>query len=199
MVIKNLNKDKIFFTSDHHFGHSNIIQYCHRPWEDVRAMNLELIQRWNSVVPKDGIVFHAGDFAMTSNIDYITQLLYKLNGNVYIAFGNHDYQNRFDRQVVRDLFYQTDDMYYFTVEDEDLPAKHMNFQVCHYPLMYWRRGYHMLHGHIHSGPNSTANEVVPYHFMRYDVGVDNNDFYPISYHQLKDLFAKNTTTDVKTE
>lgn len=89
MIIKNLNKDKIFFTSDHHFGHSNIIQFCHRPWEDVRAMDLELIQRWNSVVPEDGIVFHAGDFAMTSNIDYITQLLYKLNGNVYIAFGNH--------------------------------------------------------------------------------------------------------------
>lgn len=191
--------EKIFFTSDTHFHHRNIIEYCHRPFQDEFYMDEAMIENWNRVVPQDGIVFHAGDFAMTANVKWIESVVQKLNGRIYLCLGNHDYQNRFDRQVIRDLFYQTDDMYYFTVEDEDLPTKHMNFHMCHYPLLYWRRGYHMLHGHVHSGPNSTAKEVVPHHFMRYDVGVDNNDFYPISYHQLKDFFTKNTTTDVETE
>jgi len=173
-----------------HFHHKNIIEYCNRPFGDEGIMDIALITNWNKVVPKDGIVFHAGDFAMTARIDYIKSIVSQLNGKIYLTLGNHCYQNRFDRQVVRDIFYQTDDMFYLTVQDNELEGGHVNFQICHYPLLYWGRGSYMLHGHVHSGPTSTANEVVPFHPMRYDIGVDNNEFTPISYHQLKVLFTK---------
>lgn len=189
--INSPDRNKVFFTSDTHFGHKNIIEFCNRPWGDVKTMDLALIANWNKVVPKDGIVFHAGDFAMTSNIEWIKEIINQLNGKIYLTLGNHCYQNRFDRQVVRDLFYQTDDMFYVMVEDGEVNDGHINFQICHYPLLYWKRGSYMLHGHVHSGPYSTANEVVPYHFMRWDIGVDNNNFTPISYHQLKVIFTKN--------
>lgn len=182
---------KIFFTSDSHFHHNNIIKFCNRPYGDVRTMDLELITNWNRVVPKDGIVFHAGDFAMTGNIDWIKSIVSQLNGKIYLTLGNHDFGNKFDRQVIRDIFYKTDDIFYFTVMDDELEDGHANFMICHYPMLYWRRGYYMLHGHVHSGPYSTANEKVPFHPMRYDIGVDNNNFTPISYHQLKVILTKN--------
>ena len=52
----------IFFTSDSHFGHENIIRFCKRPFNSVREMNEELIHRWNSKVRPNDIVFHLGDF-----------------------------------------------------------------------------------------------------------------------------------------
>lgn len=103
---------------------------------------------------------------------------------IYLVLGNHCYQNRLDREDVRKMFHATSDMYQFTVEDNSLTNKHVNFIITHYPFMFWRKRYYHLHGHVHSGPLSTANEQVPYHSMRYDIGVDNNDFTPISYKQL---------------
>jgi len=191
-IKENFNKDKVFFTSDTHFYHKNIIEFCNRPFQDEFYMNESLINNWNKVVPKDGIVFHAGDFAMTGRIDYIKELVSKLNGKIYLTLGNHCYQNRFDRQVIREIFHQTDDIFYFTIQDEELEGGRANFQICHYPLMFWKRGAFMLHGHVHSGPFSTANEKVPFHAMRYDIGVDNNDFTPISYHKLKVILTKNS-------
>ena len=39
-----------WWTSDHHFGHANIIGYCARPFSDVDAMNKAMVDRWNDVV-----------------------------------------------------------------------------------------------------------------------------------------------------
>lgn len=191
MLIKGINKDKLFFTSDTHFQHRAIIDYCNRPFVDEYEMNEKLIENWNNVVPKDGIVFHAGDFAMTSNIEWITRLVNHLNGKIYLCLGNHDYVNRFQREVISKLFANIDDIFYLTVQDEEVERGHVNFLICHYPMLFWRRGYFMLHGHVHSGPKSSASEKVPYHAMRYDIGIDNNNYYPLSYYDLKVIFNEN--------
>lgn len=187
--------EKMFFTSDTHFNHKNIIEFCNRPFQDEYYMNEALIENWNKVVPKDGIVFHAGDFIMSSNIESLKSIVERLNGRIYLTFGNHDYQNRLDREITKKLFFLTDDMFYITIEDDELESKHANFQICHFPFAFWRRGYYMLHGHIHSGPVSASKDKLVYHPMRYDVGVDNNQFTPKSYHQLKVLFTKNAMNE----
>ena len=61
---------------------------------------------------------------------------------------------------------------------------------CHYPLLFWPQRMIMAHGHIHSGPNSISSEIAPFHPMRIDVGVDNSNYYPISYIQLKGIIEK---------
>jgi calcineurin-like phosphoesterase family protein len=189
MKIKLKNTDSIFFTSDLHFFHYNIINYCNRPFENLYQMHNTLIENWNKVVPKNGYVFIAGDFAMTANIGSISKILNKLNGSKILIYGNHDYQNRFDREVISSMFKLATDYVELTVMDESNKVD-TQFAISHYPFMYWRRGYYHLHGHVHSGPNSESSEQVPFHKMRYDVGVDNNDFTPITYSELIGKFKK---------
>ena len=66
--------DKVFFTSDTHFYHANIINFCKRPFANVETMNEALIENWNAVVGVDDIVFHLGDFFV---------LVAQLNGLTY--------------------------------------------------------------------------------------------------------------------
>lgn len=51
-------------------------------------MNEKLIENWNNVVPKDGIVFHLGDFAFGGS-QLWKEVLSKLNGHIYLILGNH--------------------------------------------------------------------------------------------------------------
>lgn len=58
----NTNEQNIFFTSDTHFWHENIIKFCNRPFSSVEEMNDTIIENWNKVVGENDIVFHLGDF-----------------------------------------------------------------------------------------------------------------------------------------
>ena len=87
------DKDKLFFTSDPHFHHTNIIEYCNRPWGDIKTHDGALIANWNKVVPSDGVVFCGGDFIWTGNIDWVKEIVESLNGDIYLTLGNHKFDN----------------------------------------------------------------------------------------------------------
>ena len=53
-----------WFTSDLHFGHSNIIRYSGCPFADTGEMNEALIDRWNAVVGNGDEVWVLGDVAL---------------------------------------------------------------------------------------------------------------------------------------
>ena len=67
----------IFFTSDTHFGHSKIIDYCKRPFSSIEEHDKTLIQNWNNVVGQDDTVFHLGDFAY-GNSQFISNIIKQL-------------------------------------------------------------------------------------------------------------------------
>ena len=83
----------IWITSDTHFNHYNIIEYCNRPFSNVDEMNKELIKRWNSVVKKNDKVWHLGDFFLGKKDD-AADIISHLNGNIYLIKGNHDIKNQ---------------------------------------------------------------------------------------------------------
>jgi calcineurin-like phosphoesterase family protein len=78
-----------FFTSDNHFGHANIIDFCNRPFKSVGHMQAEMVTRWNAVVGPDDEVWHLGDFAM-GRIDETLPIAGALNGRINLLVGNHD-------------------------------------------------------------------------------------------------------------
>ena len=82
-----LKKDQgLFFTSDLHFGHKNVIKFCNRPWQDEKEMNSGLIDNWNSVVSNNDIVFVLGDTFWFNDSHSIKKVISKLNGkDIYIA------------------------------------------------------------------------------------------------------------------
>ena len=80
---------KHFIIADTHFNHSNIIEYCNRPFINKEEMNKTLIDNWNNVVGKEDIVYHLGDFGF-GNKEYLKDIVPKLNGKIFLIKGNHD-------------------------------------------------------------------------------------------------------------
>lgn len=86
----------IFFTSDTHWHHKNIIDYCKRPFSSVEEMDEILVQNWNSVVKPQDKIYHLGDvfFPKKTSSDCIFS---RLNGTKILILGNHD--NGKDQQL----------------------------------------------------------------------------------------------------
>lgn len=81
---------KVFFTSDLHFGHDNVLKFDNRPFETVEEMDEELIKRWNKKVGKGDLVYVLGDLIWKSANNDAVSILRKLNGQIILIKGNHD-------------------------------------------------------------------------------------------------------------
>jgi calcineurin-like phosphoesterase family protein len=77
-----------WFISDTHFGHTNVINYCNRPFATKEEMNLALIKQWNKQVAKHDKVYHLGDFSLSPKV--ALEIFPKLNGKLMLISGNHD-------------------------------------------------------------------------------------------------------------
>jgi len=85
-----------FWTSDHHFGHTNILKYedtlrrnAHGGrFKSVDEMDTYLVDQWNATVGKDDEVFHLGD--LSYKYPSIEAILPFLNGKITLVAGNHD-------------------------------------------------------------------------------------------------------------
>ena len=162
--------NNIFFTADTHFNHAKIIELCHRPFENVKEMDETMIENWNHIVKQKDTVYLLGDFAYGKN-DEVKKLRYRLNGKIHLILGNHDYQNKIQR--LTNIFSSMNDLLTFKYNKKYIV-------LCHYPLVTWdkqKTNSFQLHGHCH-GNLKTINKY------QMDVGVDCNNFYPVSIEQV---------------
>ncbi len=175
--------DELWFTSDTHFWHENIIKFCDRPFRNAEEMNSELIRRWNETVPEDGIVFHLGDFCHGSPKQW-NEILDSLHGRIYLILGNHDMK-----------YYRGGDMSRFEYVTQQMTIRvgTQSIILNHNPFLCYGGSYRnvwQLFGHVHSGPFSRTGLDHPrlkVLFPRqYDVGVDNNGYRPVSFAYVKE-------------
>jgi len=159
----------VFFTSDVHFGHRNILTFCNRPFETVEEMDETIVDNWNKVVQTNDKVFHLGDWAF-NNYHHIG----RLKGNIISIPGNHD-----EERMKKILPYLpngfTERVHY---------EKELNLALCHFPMEVWHRHY-LLHFHGHTHGRSIKR---PY---RLDVGMDSlGRFEPVAYEELIEIMEE---------
>lgn len=79
----------IYFSSDAHYFHKNVIRYCNRPFDDVIEMNEAMINHWNTTVLPDDLVYFLGDFGFCTDAN-IKKITARLMGRKILVLGNHD-------------------------------------------------------------------------------------------------------------
>lgn len=170
----------IWFTSDLHFGHANIIKYCDRPFSDVGRMDAALISAINARVLYGDTLYVLGDFAKGKSLESVCAYRDRIVcRDVRLVRGNHD--KRF-----------ADAESPFQEELDYVELTHRAKRICcmHYPMLSWHgmeRGSIMLHGHIHAGKaynlGNRSNGV-----LRFDAGVDANGYAPVSADEVVRFF-----------
>ena len=68
----------IYYTSDLHLGHKNIIRLCNRPFGSIEEMDNLLIERWNKKVKKEDTVYILGDLFYKCEIEKVKKILKSL-------------------------------------------------------------------------------------------------------------------------
>lgn len=164
----------IYYTSDLHIGHENIIRLCNRPYKTVEEMNGDLIKRWNiKVGPKDEVYILGDMFFKYTDIQQVKDILKSLNGKKHLIKGNHD---KFLKQLNWRDYFESLDLY------KEIDDKGRMVCMFHYPVEEWNgyyRNSYMLYGHVHDNMGDIKK-----HSRKFNVGVDVNDFEPKTLDEL---------------
>jgi calcineurin-like phosphoesterase family protein len=192
----------VFFTSDTHFGHANIIRFCGRPFKDTDHMDEQIIERWNSVVGPDDTVFHLGDVAL-GQIAVSLPKVGRLNGEKILIVGNHERIFSDNSEKHRARFYPEYEKVFDTIVGEqgmnyDLGSD--NVYLSHFPYEGDHTeterhsdkraadlGQPLIHGHTHE------NKVITYSrlgSLQIHVGQDAWDYTPVSEDQIIELIKE---------
>lgn len=175
-----MNTTKVYFTSDSHFCHTNIIGYCNRPFLSADKMDQYMIQAWNETVRPGDLVYHLGDFMITGysrkHVDKVDTLLKKLNGNKILIRGNHDAPAVLEAKGWSKVYNIT----HVNIHDH-------RFILCHYAMRTWQ---FKAHGSIHLYGHSHGNLPPIEGDRSMDVGVDAVGYKPISVERIIELMKK---------
>lgn len=138
-------------------------------------MDNTLINNWCEVVRPDDHVYVLGDFAW--KLWYYHNILPALPGKIFLIPGNHDEKVL---NVARRHVEVVDRITLLKID------KKKTITLSHYPLESWynsAHGTYHLHGHLHGQKHHGDIPKLP---RRFDVGVDNYNFYPVTLEQILD-------------
>jgi len=157
----------LFYTADEHYYHKNIIKYSNRPFTSMDEMVEELIRRHNEVVKNEDVVVHVGDFSFASK-KITREIINKLNGTHVFIKGDHD-------SAIKRIYKNLEYLEIRKYRDQFIIA-------CHWAMRVWPMSHYgswQVYGHSHGKLKPQG--------LQYDVGVDNNNFYPVSFEKLQQI------------
>lgn len=158
----------VFFTGDTHFGDLRVLRFDHRPFATLDAHDAGLIERWNTAVAPGDTVWHLGDFALGPEPERIAELVAALNGEKHLIVGNNDEAPTLSAPGWASIRHYA-----------ELAVDGRLLVLCHYAFRTWNdmgRGAIDLHGHSHGKLTPIPKQ--------YDVGVDAQDFRPVTLDEI---------------
>lgn len=179
----------IYFTSDLHFGHKNVIDYCNRPFDSVEQMNEEIIANFNAHVKPEDITYFIGDIFFCKKAE-AKSILSRMNGTKILIRGNHDFKT----SVMYEIGFSA------VMEFAQIRLGQTYINLSHYPYKrsiwnhYWKilfdkkyrsklhfkrlmdDGNFLIHGHTHDMKKVNGRMI--------HVGVDAWGYRPVSQHQI---------------
>lgn len=182
----------VYFSSDWHLGHANIIKYDDRPFRSVEEMNEVIITNVTKRLNKGDSLYFLGDFALTRSSNEMEGWMKDLSytgANLYFIKGNHDkadtlkLYNRYGTYLGEQK----------KIKIPDLKAQDgiQEIVLNHYRMDVWDKSHHSawhLHGHSHhSLPERTDSRCI-------DVGINGKDYnYDLlDYQMVSNYMAKKT-------
>ena len=171
-----------WLTSDHHFGHANVIKYCSRPFSSVDEMDAELIRRWNERVHDSDEVYHLGDFTLGDR-DMFWHYFNQLKGHIKILANpwHHDKRWLGNQWPDHPRLWLCDPMDVWELPEYGNGTRPQVLVLCHYAMAIWDRKHYgawHVYGHSHGQYKPPPGDLA------LDVGVDCHDFYPISLNEV---------------
>ena len=157
----------IWFTSDTHFGHENVLKFTDRPWETIQQMNSSIVANINARVGMNDELYILGDFSFKMTAQDAYGLRKKTQPAVSRAF----------------------------ITEPPICVLKIDGQkivMSHFPMADWQSMSHgswHLHGHIHSSGGAYNEFNRKQGLLRYDVGVDANACAPVSLDELRVWFS----------
>ena len=204
----------IWFTSDTHFGHANIVRLANRPFKDtkvrgemipaVQIMNEAIVNNWNACVLPGDKVYHMGDVAL-GKIDDSLEYIHRLNGEITLVTGNHDRNFRLGKRSAGLEPDEWDERYkqfgFAHVVPGNLALSGFEgmepVMLSHFPytgdhfdgdrfeeVRAKDSGLPIVHGHTHAHTTITYSARET---LQIHVGVDSWNFRPVSYQQVTNI------------
>lgn len=161
----------IYFIADTHFNHANIIKYCNRPFNNIDEMNEYIINKWNSTIKDNDIVYHLGDVGFGALAE-VKNLIERLKGTKVLIRGNHDLKISINTW---------EEIGFSKVYKKKIILD--NFLLTHAPTEEVEKGQINIFGHIHNKPLdekfNKRNHIC--------VSCDVIDYTPISIEEIKKI------------
>ena len=175
--------NKVFFTSDTHFGHQRNFLWEPRGFNSIEEHDETIIKNWNEVVGPEDEVWHLGDVMLNDN-EHGLECIKRLNGRIHLIIGNHDTDTRCD------LYQKCPNIVSIDFARELKIGKYY-FWLCHYPTITanydddrpWAK--HLIDIYAHTHQQTKFYNGNPY---MYCVCLDAHNNYPVELEQiLKDI------------
>lgn len=203
--------ENVWFTSDTHFSHRNIINLSSRPFilpngePDVDTHDQILIENINACVGKNDLLIHHGDVAL-GKIAESLPLVGLLNGTKVLLPGNHDRIFSGEKEKSRLRFSpeygKVFNLIWPEIVHTYIPQLDSQVVLSHFPPSgdshdedrhqdkrpEDRKDSVFIHGHTHSDEKVSRSEKGS---IAIHVGVDSWDYKPVHHSEIADLINAN--------
>lgn len=164
---------KVWFWSDLHLFHTNVIAYCDRPFATADEMNDTMLRNYKAIVRDEDVVVFGGDITM-GGATATNELLRQLPGYKINILGNHDVERKGKR-----LHLAIDEVVAYL----ELTVGGQSILLTHYPVgeLVLLPGQINIHGHIHTNALHPSLGSGARHI---NMSVENTGYSPVSLDKL---------------